>query len=155
MTFAKQLISHIPVVGELAASYTVAQEQATKSYHDMKNNTITAINTLNERINNPSSGPIGFGKQTKDELCYNIQFTDGVLSLIDQGQTLPASDEGPNSDEYKKFKTLVSNAKVICNIKGGNFYKLKIKSKNKTKKTRNSKKYKGKKLFKKSKRLAK
>lgn len=151
-------LHHIPGVGEAIANMTIAQEEATKSYQVMKKDTIDAINKLkelNERKKDPGYVPEGFSVSSKNdrELCDTIQFTQGILSLIDQGRTLPSSIEGPETVNYKDFKKIVDESISNCQT-GGKFYKLKVKSKNKTRNSKKYKKYKGKK-FRKSKRLGK
>ena len=144
----------MPGVTNFLISYKIDQENASQSYDSIKNQAIKAIEAIKYIINNPHVKG-GFGIKTIDQWCEDIRFAKSMISNINQGRTLPALGEGPESVEYQEFEKLLEDFDAKCGFKGGKIYKLKGRSK-KQNKTKISKKYKGKsKTFKKSKRLGK
>ena len=129
-------------------------EQFTESYHLMKKKAIDGMNAIKKGICE--------NEEDRMRICSQIDFTRDMMSNIKHFGQYP-SNEGKDSDAFKAFDTLLEEFKLTpCSRTGrsmeqrekskcigGKFYKLKVKSKNK------SKKYKGKKLFRKSKKLVK
>ena len=156
INLAKQLVKSIPGVTEAIVEYKIHQQNATEVYHSVKNLALRAIIEIENIKNNPHI-KVGFGIKTIDQWCQDIRFAKMMIINIDQGRTLPALHEGPNSVKYKEFAKLMDNyaLNVVCGfikVKGGKNYKLKgTRNSNIQHQSRISKKYKSKKIFRKSK----
>lgn len=126
--------------GSTIAEFKVAEEENAKLYFGLKTK-------IKEKL-----------LEEKDKQKFSIQLCDyfkdakDLISYIEEKSKLrPADETEPGYEEFKAILDNQDNNKK-CGFSGGKFYKLKVKSKNKTRK---SKKYKGKKFRKSKKRLAK